>query len=96
MIETRTNDTILAAITGMEFIKNPYTIQTSIPVLRMRNIHKETSFADLVLMVFITCGKKETVVSVPPINPKIVTESMKNSFHRRGSCPALRFNTAIN
>uniref|UniRef100_UPI000591DE96 hypothetical protein n=1 Tax=Hassallia byssoidea TaxID=482630 RepID=UPI000591DE96 len=36
----------------------------------------ETSLADLLCHVFIICGRKENVVNVAAINPKIVVKSM--------------------
>ncbi|MDZ7992017.1 MAG: hypothetical protein RM022_010315 [Nostoc sp. EfeVER01] len=48
------------------------------------SVTKETSFADLVCQVLNICGKKEIVVIVAAVNPRIVRKSMRynhiNSF----------------
>ncbi len=67
---------ILAAITGSEPIINPYIVQMKMPAARSRNIPMETSPVDFVFHAFITCGKKDEVVSAPPMSPSIVTESI--------------------
>lgn len=47
-----------------------------IPAVSKANISSEMSFVCLDLYVFITCGKKDIVVSVPAANPSRVAKSI--------------------
>ena len=48
----------------------------STPVLKMRNIRRETSFADFVFQVFVNWGMNAIVVRHPAINPMTVAPSI--------------------
>jgi hypothetical protein len=52
---------------GKSFKSIPYISQSKTPVQKIENIPRDRSLADFVSHVFITCGKKATVVSNPAI-----------------------------
>jgi len=60
----------LATITGTSAVSHPYASHSKVPAQKARNIETDKSEADRDRYVFITCGKKETVVSIPATNPK--------------------------
>jgi hypothetical protein len=49
---------------GLLFVTNPYIIHRKTPIVNEINIPIDTSLADLVLIVFKTCGTKAIVVNV--------------------------------
>lgn len=49
---------------GLVFVTNPYIIHKKTPKVNDINMPIDTSLADLVLIVFKTCGIKAIVVSV--------------------------------
>ena len=67
-------------IMGKSLIKNPYVSHNKTPVIKIIYIPKEISFVCLVLIVFIVCGKKETVVKAAAISPTTVTQFIINGF----------------
>ena len=65
---------MFAIITGIEFIFNPYPHHRETPNIKNINITSETSSADFDFYVFITWGKKATVVKLPARNPNMSVE----------------------
>jgi len=61
-----------ARMTGMSFMKIPYTNHRKTPVVKTAYIPNDRSFVCFDLIVFIACGKNEMVVQVAAINPSTV------------------------
>ncbi len=57
IVTARINETILVTMTGVEFIKNPYRVQSRSPAARMTNMPAEISRVDLDFHVFTTWGR---------------------------------------
>jgi len=60
-------------MTGMELIAKPYNAQSRMPVQNITNMPVEMSFVQRVFQVFMTWGRKESVVNVPAVRPRRVT-----------------------
>lgn len=52
----------LASISGISCLKRPYTSQHTVPANISEYMGSERSLVDLVLIVFIACGKNAVVV----------------------------------
>lgn len=68
-------------MTGIELIANPYSTQRRMPAQKVMNMPVEISFVDRVFQVFMTCGRKESVVIVPAVRPRSVTKSIRLYYH---------------
>ena len=64
------NVIILAISIGVDEILYPYIIQDITPVKNIINVIRETSSAFFVLRVFISCGRKASVVNMAAKYPK--------------------------
>ncbi len=54
----------------------PYNSQRQIPIVNTEYIPRDRSLVCRVLMIFMACGKNETVVQIPAANPSSVTISI--------------------
>lgn len=69
MVIEKIKTTILVAIIEKLLIKMPYSNQSAVPNVAIRNIVSETSFVDFDFQVFITWGKKVVHEKAPAIIP---------------------------
>jgi hypothetical protein len=80
-VEASNRVTRLAAITGTSLTITPYTSHKNTPRQKSENMPNDKSFADRVLYVLITWGKKAVVVSEPANNPKSCIESIMSLLY---------------
>ena len=63
----------MAAITGGDAIRNPYTSHSAEPIATIKGMNRETSFASLSLHIRTIWGRSEKVVKQAAVYPMIST-----------------------
>lgn len=71
MVPDKTKDTLFAIIKGKSSITKPWNSHKAIPTTCIRYMPSAIDSVSLVLMTFITCGKKAKVVNIAAILPII-------------------------